>query len=222
MAIDRERLPGRTHQMHNARGDAIRSRILTCLSMVLRDTADISDVTVQQLTATAGITRSAFYYYFPNKYTALAELFAVPRDNSTEHAGWFDSPAGSEPPAQTVHRLVAGICHILVNAEPAMRAGLRARHVDTAIEAALTHRTRRVVDQIVRLIDAEIQRGAILPHPDVYGLTHVLVGATIHSATGSTTFIGQSSDNDRAIAVVEALWLGAVWRTSKLPGTYPT
>lgn len=214
--------PARTCQIRNVRGHDIRLRILACLSMLLRDSADISGVSVQQLTAAAGITRSAFYYYFSNKYTALAELCAAWWESSADHSGWFTSPVDGEPPAQTVDRLVAGICHILANADPALKAGRRARHVDAAIEAVLTHMTSHVVDQIVTLIDAEIDRGAILPHPDVYALTHTLVGATIHSTTGSPTFIGQSRDYEGAIAAVKALWLGAVWRTSKRMGTAVT
>jgi AcrR family transcriptional regulator len=205
----------RTHQTRNARGNDVRSRILDCLRALLQANADIQEVSIQNLTSNVGITRSAFYYYFPTKYAALAELCGASWANPALHSTWFTSPFDGESPEQTVDRLVTGICQILADADPVLTATRRARHVDAGIGALLAHMTGGVADEIATLIRSEIARGAIPPHPDVSALTHILVGATVHSAIGSPAFVGLGHDTGPAIATVKALWLGTVWRTSQ-------
>ena len=58
------------------RGDRRREAILTALDERLRTTA-LDDISVADLTDAAGITRSAFYFYFESKAAAVTMLLVV-------------------------------------------------------------------------------------------------------------------------------------------------
>lgn len=58
------------------RGDRRREAILTALDERLRTTA-LDDISVADLTDAAGITRSAFYFYFESKAAAVSMLLVV-------------------------------------------------------------------------------------------------------------------------------------------------
>lgn len=60
----------------SSRGDLRRDAILTALDERLRTTA-LDDISVADLTVAAGITRSAFYFYFESKAAAVTTLLAV-------------------------------------------------------------------------------------------------------------------------------------------------
>ena len=63
------------------RGDRRREAILTALDERLRTTA-LDDISVADLTGAAGITRSAFYFYFESKAAAVGVLLAVVQEEA--------------------------------------------------------------------------------------------------------------------------------------------
>lgn len=56
------------------RGDETRTALLAALEEMLREGVEIDRVQVAELTRRAGVTRSAFYFYFESKAMALAAL----------------------------------------------------------------------------------------------------------------------------------------------------
>ena len=63
------------------RGDRRREALLAALDERLRTTA-LDDISVADLTVSAGITRSAFYFYFDSKAAAVGVLLAVVQDEA--------------------------------------------------------------------------------------------------------------------------------------------
>ncbi len=68
--------PGAPPATTSPRGDRRREAILTALDQRLRTTA-LDDISVADLTEAAGITRSAFYFYFESKAAAVSTLLYV-------------------------------------------------------------------------------------------------------------------------------------------------
>lgn len=65
------------------RGDQRREALLTALDDQLRTTA-LDDISVADLTDAAGITRSAFYFYFDSKAAAVSVLLVVVHEQARE------------------------------------------------------------------------------------------------------------------------------------------
>ena len=63
------------------RGDRRREALLAALDDRLRTTA-LDDISVADLTESAGITRSAFYFYFDSKAAAVGALLAMVQDEA--------------------------------------------------------------------------------------------------------------------------------------------
>ena len=63
------------------RGDRRREALLAALDDRLRTTA-LDDISVADLTVSAGITRSAFYFYFDSKAAAVGVLVAAVQDEA--------------------------------------------------------------------------------------------------------------------------------------------
>ena len=68
--------PAAAQSTTSPRGDRRREAILTALDARLRTTA-LDDISVADLTEAAGITRSAFYFYFESKAAAVTMLLVV-------------------------------------------------------------------------------------------------------------------------------------------------
>lgn len=76
------------------RGDQRREALLTALDEQLR-TQSLDSIAVADLTDAAGITRSAFYFYFESKAAAVTTLLATVEAEAADTAGIIVSGAGS-------------------------------------------------------------------------------------------------------------------------------
>jgi hypothetical protein len=73
------------------------------------------------------------------------------------------------------------------------------------LDVALRHVDRPVVE-------AEIARGTADPiTSDVRGLVRALSASTALTLSGESLFLGPDRDMDRAVQVLEKLWLHALW-----------
>ena len=86
------------------KGDARRTALLNALDRLL-DTHPLSRIGVSDITGEAGVTRSAFYFYFPNKASAVTALMGDMYTNTlAATSDWFDGAEG-----QPQEQLRAGI-----------------------------------------------------------------------------------------------------------------
>lgn len=67
----------------SARGDQRRESLLAALDQKLR-TTKLDDISVSELTDAAGITRSAFYFYFDSKAAAVTALLGAVLERAEE------------------------------------------------------------------------------------------------------------------------------------------
>jgi AcrR family transcriptional regulator len=78
-----------------AKGDERRDTILATLRRLLTERR-FAEIAVADITDRAGITRSAFYFYFPSKAAAVGALLEELRDNTVGLAlSWYDGSPGA-------------------------------------------------------------------------------------------------------------------------------
>jgi hypothetical protein len=93
-----------------------------------------------------------------------------------------------------------------------MSACNSARSTDAEIREILDGFNDSVIDQIVPIVEAEIAGGTADPiTSDVRGLVRTLSAATALTLSGESLFLGPERDRDRAVQVLEKLWLHALW-----------
>ena len=91
-------------------------------------------------------------------------------------------------------------------------ASPRCSATDAEIREILDGFTASAIDQIVPIVESEIARGTADPiTSDVRGLVRALSAATALTLSGESLFLGPDRDLDRAVEVLEKLWLHALW-----------
>ena len=93
-----------------------------------------------------------------------------------------------------------------------MSACHSARGTDAEIREILDRYNEAVIDQIVPIVEAEIAAGTADPiATDVRSLVRLLCATTAITLSGESLFTGPDRDATRAVAVLEKLWLHALW-----------
>jgi AcrR family transcriptional regulator len=206
-AIDNPSVTSRDRATTN-RGDHARAAILTALRALL-ERHPISEVSVQAITRQAGVTRTAFYFYFESKYSALAELL-----HGRTTAAMLDQSFALRRPGESttalIARVITGIRAALAADDPVWAscrasAGYEAEiaEIVAAVEDAITCR-------IVAIVAAEVHQGAQPISTDLPALVRVLTTATV-TGCDPGRLPAPAGKLDHATDVVSALWLNALW-----------
>ena len=193
------------------RGDKQRHAILAAVRALLQE-KPFAELSVSTISDRAGVARSGFYFYFDSKYAVLAHILGEVSEELTEATGAFAPRGDDETPAQFARRMVGSAAAVYAHNDPVMSACNIARHTDAEIREILDRYNEAVIDQIVPIVEAEIANRTADPiTADVRGLVRVLTSATAMTLSGESLFIGPGGDVDRAVKVLEQLWLHALW-----------
>ena len=193
------------------RGDRQRHAIVAAVRELLEE-KPFAELSVSTISDRAGVARSGFYFYFDSKYAVLAHILGEVSEELTEATGAFAPRGDDETPAQFARRMVGSAAAVYAHNDPVMSACNIARHTDAEIREILDRYNEAVIDQIVPIVEAEIANRTADPiTADVRGLVRVLTSATAMTLSGESLFLGPDADLDRAVKVLEQLWLHALW-----------
>ena len=112
-----------------ARGDRRRTALLEALDHHLRESS-LDSINIADISRRAGVTRSAFYFYFDNKASAVAALMEEMYDESMVAA---DLLRGEGTPAERVEGMVRGLFTAWERHEHIYRAMYDARATSTTV-----------------------------------------------------------------------------------------
>jgi len=172
----------------------------------------LSDIGVGDITAAAGVTRSAFYFYFSTKAAAVAALLAdFYEELMLAAADWYEGTTGSP-----LDRLSAGF-EASVTAWRA-RAGLMVAMLDAVGTdpdvRELWHRwVEGFVDRAAGRISEDRAAGLARESVDAHALATVLVGAAFHAMEHDVRAIhrGESPSDLIAPALID-IWHRAIYK----------
>jgi len=193
------------------RGDRQRHAIVQAVRELLEE-KPFAELSVSTISDRAGVARSGFYFYFDSKYSVLAQILGEAAQELEELTQHFAPRGADETPAQFATRMVGSAAAVYAHNDPVMSACNIARNTDAEIRDILDGFNEAVIEQIVPIIEAEIRGGSA--HPiidDVRGLIRTLTATTAFTLSGESSFIGPDRDMDRAVRIVEKLWLHALW-----------
>jgi len=90
------------------KGDQREAQILAATRALLAERS-AADLTVDAIAKAAGVTRTAFYFYFPTKHAVVAALLAELWDDFGASHGWFASEGPDRAGLREQHRIVAEV-----------------------------------------------------------------------------------------------------------------
>jgi AcrR family transcriptional regulator len=161
-----------------SRGDQRRSALLRALDDLLRS-RPLHELRIAEITRAAGLTRSAFYFYFPTKAAAVAALLQEFYEELLAAASdWYDGTKGSPR-----SRLEAGFANSIAlwrTRAYLLAAMLDASGSDRDVRELWEGWITRFVDRIAARIAEDRQLGIATGDSDPRALATVLMGAALH------------------------------------------
>ncbi|ANE81488.1 TetR family transcriptional regulator [Mycobacterium adipatum] len=184
------------------RSDERREAILDALDGWLQESS-LDAVNVAEITAQAGVTRSAFYFYFENKAAAVAalierlvaEVFVVSDEFTT----------GSGDPRERVYAMLEGLFDSADRYRHVFSAMLEARGSSAAVRQIWDDGRDAFTPSVTELIRAE--RSADSPDPEV--LAAVLL--EFNDRMVERFLFGGALTRDQLIDGAAAIWLSTIY-----------
>jgi AcrR family transcriptional regulator len=195
-------------EIRRSRGDRQRDAIVTAVRELLEH-GSFGDLSVSAISERAGVARSGFYFYFDSKYAVLAVIVAeamAQLDDLTHH---FAPREPDETPSDFAKRMVGSAAAVFASNDPIMAACTVAQNTDAQIREIMNDFQDGVIDKIVGLVRQD--SGARPISDDLPALVRVLTATTSMTLSHDSGFVGRGEDPNRAIEIVERLWLSALW-----------
>src|SRR3954464_297774 len=199
-------------QTRRSRGDRQREAIVTAVRELLQERS-FADLSVSTISERAGIARSGFYFYFDSKYAVLAVILADASELLDQLTHHFAPREPGETPAAFAKRMVGSAAAVYANDDPVLSACAVARNTDAQIREMMDDFYDSVIDKLVALLEQDPDARPI--SDDLPALVRTLAATTTMTLTHDSTFVGRGCAPERAIEIVERLWMSALWRESR-------
>ena len=153
---------------------AIQATVLEATETLLREGASFADLNVERIARGAGISRTAFYFYFSDKRELLMRLSEDVTNELYEQADiWW---SGDGDPADDIREAITRVATLYTEHAPLLRAIVEVSTYDEEVAgfwrasspASSTRRERRILDEQAagNAPDDARQGGRLLAHLD--------------------------------------------------------
>jgi TetR/AcrR family transcriptional regulator, ethionamide resistance regulator len=192
------------------RDEARSSLVLSAFE--LAETSSFRDLTVDEIAAGAGVSRSAFYLHFRDKHDLLLAVVEEVAGELEQMADrWWH---GEGPPAERVRRAIEGVVAVYSEHAAVLRVATEVSTYDEEVRDAWRAIVERFIEAGAEHIRSEQERGMVSARIDATAAAEALVWM---NERYSYIYLGRGERP--AEAVVEALvpvWTGALY-----PGVIP-
>ncbi len=188
-----------------ARGDRRRSALLESLDHHLRDSS-LDSINIVDISRRAGVTRSAFYFYFENKASAVAALMEEMYDESSAAA---DLLRGDGSPAANIEAMVRALFTTWDKHEHLFRASLDARATSATVRELWDSDRESFVPVVAAMIEAERAAGNAPPGVDAVALAGVLL--ELNDRMLERLALGGPLGREQLVEAVVAVWLHTIY-----------
>jgi AcrR family transcriptional regulator len=187
-----------------------RERAILDATRTLLSEIPFSDLTIEKIATTAGVSRSSLYFYFADKAQILLLLYSeVLEEMSAELERWFEDPDKHAEPWSRAS-IAAAVTVARRNAN-VVCAALDSRGSHLAIDAAFNQYFDRAVDRSAALVERERAAGlAPSSGPPAQALARALMHMTLHSIHELLRTGGSASDAEEMIDTLTVLWARGV------------
>ena len=187
------------------RGDERRAALLRSLDDQLRDRR-FDAINVADISRQAGVTRSAFYFYFENKAVAVAALVEEMYDEAFAAA---DVLTGDGAPPERIRAAIRGLFEAWEKRRHLFKAMVDARAASDVVREAWDGDRESFIPVIADLIEAERRAGSAPPGPDPVTLAALLL-ELVDRSLSRLAHEGPAS-RERLTEAVASVWLRTIY-----------
>lgn len=195
-----------TDRRPQQRSDLRREAILGALDEWLQESS-LEAVNIAEISKQAGVTRSAFYFYFENKGAAVAALMERMVDETFAVNELFTT--GSEPPQVRIRTMLTGLVAMWERHRHLFQAMLEVRGSSPSVREIWDTARESFTDSIADMIRSERAAGVAPPGLDATVLATVLLefnGQLLERLT-----LGGPLSREQLLDGAAAIWLGSVY-----------
>ncbi len=191
------------------KGDARRTALLAALDNLLREVDSVESINVADLSRRAGVTRSAFYFYFENKAAAVGALMEVIYDEAAEASSWLTDV--SRGPTERISESISHLFAVTERHGHLYRAVLEARATNPSIRKMWEADRVSFEESVAGMIEAERAAGRAPDGADARTLAAVLLD--VNDRNMERRVVGSCPDQDLHVAVVTSIWVRSIYGT---------
>ncbi|CAB4712199.1 MAG: TetR family transcriptional regulator [Actinobacteria bacterium] len=190
------------------RGDHRRTALLESLDHLLLE-GSLDSINIADISRRAGVTRSAFYFYFENKAAAVAALMEEMYDESFAAA---DLLGGEGPPGERVEAMVRGLFGAWDRHEHLYRAMYDARASSPAVREMWDADRESFVPVVAAMIEAERIAGRAPAGVEAATLASLLL--ELNDRMLERLAQGGALSRDQLVEGVVVIWLRTIYATT--------
>lgn len=198
-----------TDRRQPPRSDRRRTAILQSLDHYLRQ-SDFESINIADVAGRAGVTRSAFYFYFENKAAAVAALLEPMYDDIFLANEILTGT--TEQPRWRIHAMIEALMQTVERHRYLLCAMLEARSASSAVRQIWDDARQSFIPTVASMIATERGAGRAPDGPDADVLATVLV--EFNDRLLERLALGGNLTREQFLDGVEALWLRTIYGTT--------
>ena len=188
------------------RGDQRRAALLEALDQQHREQT-LEEVNVAEISRKAGVTRSAFYFYFESKATAVLALMAELYDDASDATDLLVKAEG-EPRARIRH-VITTLFDSVDRTPHTYRALLEARATSAAVRELWEAGRAEFAEMTAEMIERERALGHAQPGADAHVLAAVLLDLNDHAVERHAMGVGP--EREAHIDAITHIWIQSIY-----------
>jgi TetR/AcrR family transcriptional regulator, ethionamide resistance regulator len=203
-------LSATTRRRPPRKGDLTERRLLAEAEARLAD-RPLSSIGIDELARAAGISRSAFYFYFASREALLRALGERAHDEVFASADvWLNRAA--EPPADSIARALRDNLGLWRRHGPVLRALYDARNGDAETEALWRAIARRYLEATTTQIERGRNAGLCPPAPPgAPQLAAILTGMNLRAFYDASRSSPSERRDEELVHALATVWLRSVY-----------
>ncbi|TIC86756.1 TetR/AcrR family transcriptional regulator [Nocardioides sp. GY 10113] len=191
-----------------ARGDARRDALLGAFDELLRERS-LEEINVAEISRRAGVSRSAFYFYFESKAVAVMALMADLYDEASATTAVLVSADGE--PAERIRGVLERLFDSVDRTPHTYRALLEARAATPSVRETWDAGLADFAGRVAAMIRAERAAGRAAPGADADALAAVLLDLNNHALERHA--LGSGPPRAAHVEVLTSIWLRSIYGT---------
>lgn len=200
--------PTLTDRRQPLRSDQRRNAILASLDQHLQESS-FESINIADISRRAGVTRSAFYFYFENKAAAVAALMERMYDEAFVATDILT--ATGESPRRRVHAMIDALVGSWERHRYLFAAMLEARASSNAVRQMWDSDRGSFVPAVAAMIEAERAAGRAPAGPDAIVLATVLL--EFNDRLLERLALGGPLTREQLMAGTETVWVRTIYGT---------
>jgi AcrR family transcriptional regulator len=193
------------------KGDQRRAALLESLDHHLQESS-LESINIADISRRAGVTRSAFYFYFESKAVAVAALMEELYDEIFVAAGLLSATEGS--PATRIEGMLRELFSALDRHAHLFAAMLEARATSEAVRTMWEADRQSFVQPLADVIQRERDAGHAPAGPDSVVLATVLL--ELNDRMLERIALGSTLTRDQQVEALSTIWLRTIYGTLPL------